>query len=135
MNRAILDSMHAGIAVLDARGRIAEVNAGWRRLRAESVLAELVDAAPGDEYLETCRRAADAGCEGARRCLEGLRAVLAGELAQFDLEYESPAHEPRRRYHVRAVALPRPPGGLVVAHLEAADSGSARMSAAHGDEP
>jgi PAS domain S-box-containing protein len=104
MNRAILDSMRAGIAVLD-------------------------------DYLEVCRRAAAQGCDDAARCFDGLRAVLSGELAQFDLDYECDAPANPRRFHLRAVPLPRPPGGLVVAHLEAADAGASHSAAAHRREP
>jgi PAS domain S-box-containing protein len=135
MNRAILDSMRAGIAVLDARGRITQVNSGWDRLRRENGLADHGAAQPGDDYLEVCRRAAADGCEDAARCFDGLRAVLSGELEQFDLDYECDAPANPRRFHLRAVPMPRPPGGLVVAHLEAADAGASRSAAAHRREP
>jgi PAS domain S-box-containing protein len=135
MNRAILDSMHAGIAVLDRKGKIVQVNSGWDRLRRENGLTEFGAAQPGDDYLEICRRAASGGSENAARGLAGLRSALAGEVAQFDLEYERATPAGKRRYHFRAVALPNPPGGIVVAHLEVSDAGIGAASAVHGAQP
>jgi PAS domain S-box-containing protein len=135
MNRAILDSMHAGIAVLDRRGRIVQVNSGWDRLRRENGLTEFGAAQPGDDYLEICRHAVSGGSENAALGLAGLRSALAREIPQFDLEYERATPSGQRRYHFRAVALPDPPGGLVVAHLEVTDAGIGAASTAHGARP
>lgn len=125
MNRAVLDSMQAAIAVLDPEGRILQVNAGWERLRTENGLAELGATGPGDDYFAAWRKAASRGCEDSQRCLSHLESLGGGASKRVEFEYRPPSSGRARRYRLRAVPLSKPPGGLVVAHIEIPDSESA----------
>lgn len=73
---------------------------------------------PGTNYLEVCRvdgEVSDAGYAG--RAAEGLRAVLAGRLTQFTMEY--PCHSPTEErwfvMHVRPLIGEL--RGAVVSHV------------------
>jgi hypothetical protein len=128
MSRAVLDSMHAAIAVLDARGEIVEVNAGWKRCAEGTGARELCAGGVGDDYVGICRAAAAAGRPGAQRCADTLVAMLREKRAQADVEYSSGVAS-QSPLLMRVVALATPPGGLVVAHIDlSAPSVAARSS-------
>lgn len=128
MSRAVLDSMHAAIAVLDARGEIVEVNAGWKRCAEGTGARELCAGGVGDDYVGICRAAAAAGRPGAQRCADTLVAMLRERRAQADVEYSSGTAS-QSPFLMRVVALATPPGGLVVAHIDlSAPSVAARSS-------
>jgi PAS domain S-box-containing protein len=118
MNRAVLDSMHAAIAVLDTHGRIVQVNAGWHRLSESAGLEDLGAAKIGDDYLAAWRKAASHGCADSARFTSALESLQEGGTSHVDFEFAPQTTGAQRRYLLRAVPLPKPPGGLVVAHLE-----------------
>lgn len=116
--QAILDALPAHIALLDASGRIAAVNAAWRAFAVANTFSG-AGFGVGADYLAVCARAQAQGSEGAGEALAGLRAVLAGERAQFSLEY--PCHSPDTRRWFRLQVVPLYPGrneGVVVMHLD-----------------
>jgi len=107
------------IAVLDQNGTILMVNQAWQRFGSENGNCDPVSF--GVNYLDVCRRAAMYGdsAQQARRVLDGLRAVLTGELNHFEEEY--PCHSPteRRWFVLTATPLTAGPGGAVVTHVNA----------------
>jgi diguanylate cyclase (GGDEF)-like protein len=115
----VLDAMTEQIAVLDRHGTILMVNEAWRRFGVESGSAD--PASFGVNYLEVCRRASIHGgesSEGARRRLEGLRAVLEGKLDQFQQEYACHSSKERRWFVLTATPLTADPGGAVVTQVD-----------------
>ena len=81
--QAVLNSVTAEMAVLDAQGVIVTVNEAWHNQRHAN--AEFT---PGANYLVACRsmahaEAADAGQMTAE---QGIRAVLSGQLPRFYIE-------------------------------------------------
>lgn len=115
----VLDAMTEQIAVLDRHGTILMVNEAWRRFGVESGSAD--PASFGVNYLEVCRRASIHGSEsseGARRRLEGLRAVLEGKLDQFQQEYACHSSKERRWLVLTATPLTADPGGAVVTQVD-----------------
>jgi PAS domain S-box-containing protein len=121
LNRAVLSSLTAHIAVLDREGAIISVNQAWRRLAQSS----------GDEagsqtglhvnYLDVCRRAAQSGCADADRAFSGVRSVLDGTTTSFSLEY--PCHLPdgERWFLLSVLPLWVESGGAVVSHADVTD--------------
>jgi PAS domain S-box-containing protein len=91
---ATLDALSEHVAVLDARGTVVAVNRAWREFaRANSMSQEGLS--EGANYFDACERAKGVGAADAARFAEGLRAVVAGELDEFSLEY--PCHSPSER--------------------------------------
>ncbi len=117
LNRAVMNSQAAHIAVLDRDGRIVEVNDAWRRFAAENEgAAGSTDI--GADYLRVCQTAAGASDEPAVRAIaEGIRAVLEGRQPSFTVEY--PCHSPgeRRWFLLHVSPLPSSHGGAVVSHI------------------
>ena len=112
----IIDTIPASIAVIDERGVITRVNKAWERFRQENG-GDPAKTGVDASYLEVCRRATGAWSEGASRCYEGLRAVLAGKCPGFDLEYPCPSGEVMRWFLLRLVPMPQGRGALA-AHID-----------------
>ena len=114
--QSILNSLTAQIAVLDEEGVIIQVNDAWRDFAREN------DGSPdttdvGVNYLEICRHSTGIDSREAPASYEGLRAVIDGEIDEFDLEY--PCHSPteERWFMMRAVPLLGGTKGVVVSHM------------------
>jgi signal transduction histidine kinase/integral membrane sensor domain MASE1 len=112
--RALLASMHDHVAILDARGIVLEVNDSWRRLADITDVALFHRVRVGDDYVEACRSAADAGDAVAARALAGVERVLSREHLRFEMEYDDDHDGLRERYAVSFEALARLDGGAVV---------------------
>ena len=85
--QATLDSLVAHVAVLDAEGKIILTNRAWARFAIDNGAIRRTDE---QNYLAVCDAA-----EGEPTAVEasaGLRAIIAGRLAEFSLEY--PCHSP-----------------------------------------
>ena len=95
--RSSLDALTPHIAVLDENGIIIEINGAWRRFAEENGLAgggHGDDYALGHNYLDACD-VTDSECiEDGNAVSTGIRRVLAGEQAEFTLQY--PCHSPNR---------------------------------------
>jgi len=117
LNRAVMNSQAAHIAVLDRDGRILEVNDAWRRFAAGNEgAAGSTDI--GADYLRVCQAAAGGADEPAARAVaEGIRAVLERRQPSFTIEY--PCHSPdeRRWFLLHVSPLPATHGGAVVSHI------------------
>jgi PAS domain S-box-containing protein len=120
---AILDSVTAEIAVLDRTGAIMAVNEPWKRF---AVLNGFTPGMPapqtgiGMDYLAICNKAVEAGApQDARDALNvgtGIRAVLEGRVARFDLEYACHSPTEERWFSMSVTPLEQGQGGVVVAH-------------------
>ncbi len=118
IQRAILDALHANIALLDETGRIVDVNEAWRRFGRENDL-RLTDSGVGENYLAHCERLGRAGKSPGSAIAKGIRAVIAGELPRFTTEY--PCHSPtEKRWFGLAVTATGGEGrrGAVVMHYD-----------------
>lgn len=116
LSRTILDSMSAHIAILDGAGRILATNRAWEEFALRNGMPP--DAARRRiDYLGVCEGARGAGSEEAARVARGIRAVLAGKIDEFLLDY--PCHSPaeKRWYYLRVTRIPgRGPMRALVSH-------------------
>ncbi|QLA16608.1 sensor domain-containing diguanylate cyclase [Desulfolutivibrio sulfoxidireducens] len=150
--RAVFDSLPEQVAILDRRGRIREVNAGWERFARENAVCGLFpgqsgagegsggvpirENAPfsrsfeGENYLEVCRNATGQDSREAGKAAEGIRAVLDGRIERFTLEY--PCHSPwEKRWFLLSATPLRKDGevvGCVVSHLPITDRKLAELA-------
>ena len=119
MVRAILDSLPSQSALLDREGRIAATNLQWQRIWREFGQGP-EPTWEGLDYLAACRRAAastDHGALDAQAALEGITAVLAGDIASFGMDYEMVVDGSSMWYHLEALPL-RGNDGVVVTHAD-----------------
>lgn len=115
---AILNSLPAQVTVIGAHGTIVATNDAWNRFAVENEVRDLRAVGQGANYLEVCRKAAAKGVDEGQAVLEGIRRVLNGTQAFFQLEYSchSPVHQ--RWFLMTVSPLLGHKGGAVVSHTD-----------------
>lgn len=101
----MFDALPALTALIGSDGTIKLVNAAWLRFARENGLKDPAKVSPGVNYLEICRRAMQEGEEAAKEGLEGIEAVLRGDLQEYSLEYPCHSHDEKRWYLMRVLPL------------------------------
>ncbi len=121
MIRTTMDSLTTNICVLDAQGTILSVNRKWQEFAvANSENPEKVGV--GSNYLAVCDKAEGNEGESARLFAQGLRSVIAGELASYELEYSCQSPAGQLWFYGRASRFSGSgPACVVVAHEDATD--------------
>jgi hypothetical protein len=97
LNRAVLSSLGAHIAVVDRKGVVIAVNDAWRRFalaNGDQSGGRLTGV--GMNYLDIC--AAAPGDPHARAALQGIREVLRGARPAYALEYPNETPDGDRRW-------------------------------------
>jgi PAS domain S-box-containing protein len=112
LNRIILDSLSAQIAVVDKHGVIMVVNEAWERFARDQGLTDTGRVGIGVNYLAAC------GSFEGEAARVGIEAVLAGRQTQFTLEYA--CHTPLRDlwFLMTVTPLSGKDRGAVISHLD-----------------
>ncbi len=121
LNRGVLHSMLAHIAVLDSAGTIIAVNDAWREFASACLTGgdmPISRADTGANYLEVCRISHGTHPEEAAAVHDGLAALLAGRSDIFTVEYACASAKDTRWFLMTATPLKTPGGGAVVSHLD-----------------
>jgi len=109
LNEAILNSLSAEVIVINAVGTIIATNEAWRR----SVMG---DCSVGQNYLELRVQIAKESSYS-RHALTGVKSVLSGESASFELEYPRQVEDKRRWVLMQVTPLQHESGGAVIMHI------------------
>jgi PAS domain S-box-containing protein len=117
---AILDSVAAHIAILDADGTIAEVNSRWKHFAQDNGMAPEWTGV-GTNYLATCRAAQGKERTLALAAAAGIEDVMSGRRSEFALEYPCDAPDRKRWFQMRATPLKGSRGRVVVSHIDISD--------------
>lgn len=119
LSNAILNSLHASIAVLDANGLIVRVNDNWVTFAQDNGDPTGEATGIGINYFEVCERSGDPTLKDV---LDGMIAVQKGDRASYEIVY--PCHAPHEErwfmMRVRPLIGDTQPG-LVVAHINITD--------------
>ncbi len=121
LERSVLDSLSAHIAIIDAQGAILETNTAWRKYAWRSGMPETYDGI-GSNYLDACASATGSELQDAATVADGIRGVIRGEIEEFLFDY--PCHSPEgpHWYYMRAIRMSGPgPTRVVVSHEEITD--------------
>ena len=115
LKASILSSFTSSVAIIDRKGKLLMVNYRWLQFSTENG-ADSAATGPGANYLAECERAAEFGYPHAREALVGIKEVLEGTRARFEMVY--PCHSPdeERWFHMVVTGLTRAEGGAVVKH-------------------
>ena len=115
--QAALDALSAHIAVLDTDGRILAVNAAWRRF-ADANGFSGKRFGVGANYIAVCEEAGHGGtCDDSRVAATGIRAVAAGTVERFVMDYPCHGPDEQRWFQLTVTRFAEPaPARLVVAH-------------------
>jgi PAS domain S-box-containing protein len=111
MPRAVVDSLPAGLVVLDRDGTTIAVNAAWWDV---DVAHEPDAAGAGVDFLARLRGAAAEGNEDAPLVLASINAVCAGTLDRVEHTCRCDGLGKRRHILLKIARLRRPEGGAVV---------------------
>ena len=118
---AILNSLPANIALLDADGFIVAVNESWRQFgRSNDLKGSSADV--GANYLDVCMEAHGDHADGARWIGDGLLSVLERAAPGFEAVY--PCHSPSVQRWFQMTATPMSEeraSGVVVMHVDITD--------------
>lgn len=133
-NWAILNSLTVHIAVLDEHGTIIAVNDAWTEFVQTNGDPILQSVGVGANYFAACERTAKEGIVEAGKVLEGMRAVLRGELPVYELEYPCCGTGEERWFLMRVLPLQGAQQGLVVAHTDITEQRRAARAAAEAEE-
>ncbi len=118
LKRAVLNSLSSGVAVLDGNGNIVSSNPQWTELVRNGGVGFTSDLGVGVNYLQACRAAMEAGNQSANQGLRGIEAVLAGEEAQFSMEWDWSGGSGSRYSLMTVTPLSSVLPGCVVAHTD-----------------
>lgn len=112
---ATLSSIHAGIAVLDRDGTIVAVNKSWHDSGPHNKVGE------GDNYISVWANAVKASHPYAQEAIEGIKAVLSGDLSDFRLDYPGTPSDEARWFTMVVTPLGADRRGVVVSNSEITD--------------
>ncbi len=101
---AVLNSLSAHIAILDAEGVILETNEAWRRFANAHNPSDEIDSV-GDNYITICEAATREDAEDAHQVAAGIRRVIAGKLREFVYDYPCHSPEGKHWYYMRAIRM------------------------------
>jgi PAS domain S-box-containing protein len=119
LSAAVLDSVAAQIAVIDASGQIVAVNASWRKSAAQRGGAKAVADGIGLNYLDVCRRAGNRpDCAEVEPILAGILLVLEGRSRGFELEYACTDCGVLRWYRINVTPMSGRRPGAVISHID-----------------
>jgi CheY-like chemotaxis protein len=88
------DSLPSHVAVLDQEGKILAVNRAWQTFSKTNGGSDS-SCGVGGNYITACERASGDEADEAWNVVQGVRKVMAGEIAEFHREY--PCHSPEER--------------------------------------
>ena len=117
---AILDTLPANIALLDAEGVIVSTNKAWRDFACANAMQD-ANHGIGRNYLAVCDQATGDSVRDAARVSSGIRAALAGTSKSFSLEYPCDTPAGTRWFLFTVMTLNAEPTGAVIMHLETTD--------------
>ena len=116
--QGILDSLPVKIAVLDADGKITQVNNAWREFAEMNDDKGLACSGPGSNYLDACQVSLpDGEDELGKTVSAGIRAVLNRERATFSIKYPLHSAKENRWFLMQAAPVSHSTGGVVVSHI------------------
>jgi PAS domain S-box-containing protein len=121
LNRGVLNSVSAHIAVLNRDGIIVSVNDAWSHFAEQnSADGEGLQRRTGlgTNYLEICNTSQGTFSEEAMPVYDGLSRVLRGEQDNFMIEYPCHGAGVQRWFLMSATPLKTKNGGAVVSHLD-----------------
>jgi len=118
LNRAVLNSLPAQIAVLDPRGTVIAANESWEELCRDGQSPPLSSAPAGANYFSFCRQDSGLNEVEVRRVCEGVEAVLRGEQTQFSMEYFQESPDGKRWFQLSCTPLGRDEMGGVVSQTD-----------------
>ncbi len=112
--RAVVNSISAHVCVLDREGVILKTNDAWNELAREHRESVFTIGEVGQNYFDLCRRTAFGSATTGPAILQGLDAVLKGDVPIFSTEYCAVLPEEERWFLMRMTPLKGAKGGVIL---------------------
>lgn len=125
---AIIDSLPAHIGLIDRTGTLVSVNRAWRRFAEVNGMPPSSQFGIGTNYLEICEHDGHFPKDDCANIATGIRAVLAGSLAQFSVEYPCHAPHQQRWFLLTVSPLGDGPEGAITMHVDVTQQHLTRQS-------
>ncbi len=123
---AVLNALSSHICVIDANGVIVAVNRAWRAFGLANG-ADPNGSDVGRHYLAICDAAEGEDSDEAAPLAAGVRAVLAGRIDHFQLEYPCDSPDRPRWFLARVTPLELAARGAVISHMDITDRKSLEL--------
>src|SRR6185503_11089021 len=131
MKSAILQSLAGGVAVIDRRGVLLQVNDPWRTLAGRN---QWMHTPVGGNLIAECWAAFEKGDRIAGEVVAGVTEVLERSQPRFTIEQRTEAAGPPEWWTLTAVPLNRPEGGAVLTRANVTDLRRAELDAQRSRE-
>ena len=131
MKSAILQSLASGVAVIDRRGVLLQVNDPWLTLAGRG---RWMSAEVGSNLIAECWAAFEKGDRVAGEVVAGITEVLERSQPRFSIEQRTEAVGPPEWWTLTAVPLNRPEGGAVLTRANVTDLRRAELDAQRSRE-
>jgi len=119
LNRAVLNSLPASIAVIKSDGTVQAANETWEKTAKEDPDSPACFVIPGENYLEKCKLAAAGGSAAMESAVAGMQSVLQGVRVNFEMQYSWRLASGKAWFHLLVIPLPSiRGGGAVITHLD-----------------
>jgi diguanylate cyclase (GGDEF)-like protein len=115
LDRTVLDSLSAQLAVVDHAGTVVLVNKEWRQLAEQSSCTSCTE---GANFFDVCGRAHGPASADAKVAAEGLREVLAGFSDRFAMDLHCETPHGTRWYTLLVVPLVDRAAGAVLSYAD-----------------
>lgn len=119
--KAILNSGHSKISVVDSNSNIVAVNTPWLNFAMINSLTSekyINQSCIGLNYLEICKSSMNNGSLDAEDAYNGIKAVLEGKLPHFKLVYSCPINTVVRWFKMSVSPFKFDLGGAVISHTD-----------------
>jgi DNA-binding CsgD family transcriptional regulator len=114
--RTVFNSLSAHIAILNHNGLIIETNKAWKDFARANGLQIQWDSI-NSNYLQICDSAQGESSDNSEEVARGIRALIAGEIDEFVIDYPCHSPEEKRWFNMRAVRVTgRDPPQILVSH-------------------
>lgn len=115
--RTVLNSLPEHVVVLDHAGTVKAVNEPWERFASEND-GTSSHVSAGANYLDVCRQAYASGDTDAKRALDGLEDLLAGNREEFVMEYACPSQGRTLWFLMHARRVNHETIGAILTHMD-----------------
>jgi two-component system, cell cycle sensor histidine kinase and response regulator CckA len=132
LSQSIIDSLASSVAVITPSGEIIQVNRAWREFAEHNGGSEAVARGIGLDYFGTTGAAVPEPT--AAKALEGMKAVLGGEMPSFALEYPCSSPGVERWFLLTVTRLHGARAGLVALHTDISERKRAEAALAESEE-
>jgi len=125
--REVLNSLPEHVVVLDHYGVVTTVNEPWQRFAIDNG-GSAGGLSVGANYLDVCRRSSTAGDPDARKTVEGLEALFAGQQQEFVMEYPCPTANGELWFIMHAKRLVDSLQGVIITHIDITEHKRAELA-------